>query len=152
MSVFSALTDIANAIREKTGKTSGMTLEQMAGEIASIQGGGGGGERGTFSYVSDIYAVHSQIVTVGENTCGNTTSCVDYLAALIPGTLIGAYLLSPYGDLNNQFICFEGGGHGTPKAFRFRNGAIGSCNVAVSYDGLLKPGTQYFLISDVLPS
>ena len=37
------LTDIADAIREKTGKTDTMTPLEMPGEIASIQGGGGGG-------------------------------------------------------------------------------------------------------------
>ena len=37
------LTDIADAIREKTGKTDTMTPLEMPGEIAAIQGGGGGG-------------------------------------------------------------------------------------------------------------
>ena len=37
------LTDIADAIRGKTGKTDTMTPLEMPGEIASIQGGGGGG-------------------------------------------------------------------------------------------------------------
>ena len=37
------LTDIADAIREKTGKTDAMTPLEMPGEIAAIQGGGGGG-------------------------------------------------------------------------------------------------------------
>ena len=37
------LTDIADAIREKTGKTDTMTPLEMPGEIAAIQTGGGGG-------------------------------------------------------------------------------------------------------------
>lgn len=36
----SALTDIADSIRAKTGKTEPLTLEQMPGEIESISGGG----------------------------------------------------------------------------------------------------------------
>ena len=42
MALIDKLTNIADAIRAKTGKTDGMTLEQMPEEIASIQGGGGG--------------------------------------------------------------------------------------------------------------
>ena len=37
------LTAIADAIRGKTGKTDGLTLDQMATEIAGIEAGGGGG-------------------------------------------------------------------------------------------------------------
>lgn len=36
------LTAIADAIREKTGKTDSLTLQQMATEISGIQTGGGG--------------------------------------------------------------------------------------------------------------
>lgn len=35
-----ALADIADAIRTKTGKTGPLTLEQMPSEIKSISGGG----------------------------------------------------------------------------------------------------------------
>ena len=34
-----ALTDIADAIRTKTGKTASLTIEQMPSEIESISGG-----------------------------------------------------------------------------------------------------------------
>lgn len=151
MALTDKLKSIADAIRGKTGKTDGLTLDQMPGEIEGIETGGGGGS-GEFSYTCDAYAVHTKVVTVGENTCSSTNDCVNYLNGLIPGTLIGAFLLSPYGNLNNQFICYEGGGNGTPKGFRFRNGAIGSSAIAGSYDGYLEVGSQYFLISDVLPT
>lgn len=36
------LSNIANAIREKTGKTQGLEVTEMADEIAGITGGGGG--------------------------------------------------------------------------------------------------------------
>lgn len=42
MALTDKLTAIANAIRGKTGKTESLTLEQMAAEIAGIEGGGGG--------------------------------------------------------------------------------------------------------------
>lgn len=40
------LTDIADAIRAKTGKEDTMTLEQMSAEIESIAGGSGGSSGG----------------------------------------------------------------------------------------------------------
>lgn len=42
MALTDKLTAIADAIRGKTGKSDGLTLDQMAVEIAGIQGGGGG--------------------------------------------------------------------------------------------------------------
>lgn len=42
MALTDKLTAIADAIRGKTGKADGLTLEQMATEIAGIQAGGGG--------------------------------------------------------------------------------------------------------------
>lgn len=44
MALIEKLTAIANAIRNKTGKTDPMTLEQMPGEIEGIETGGGGEE------------------------------------------------------------------------------------------------------------
>ena len=43
MALTDKLTAIGNAIRTKTGGTGLLTLDQMATEIANIQGGGGGG-------------------------------------------------------------------------------------------------------------
>lgn len=43
MSVNSKMTEIANAIRTKTGGTAKLNLDQMASAIASIESGGGGG-------------------------------------------------------------------------------------------------------------
>ena len=44
MALIDKLTAIADAIRGKTGKTDGMTLDQMVTEIEGIQTGGGGGD------------------------------------------------------------------------------------------------------------
>lgn len=44
MALISKLESIGNAIREKTGKTELLTLDQMPIEIAAIETGGGGGE------------------------------------------------------------------------------------------------------------
>lgn len=59
-----ALTDklkaIADAIRGKTGKTDGMTLDQMPEEIAGIETGGGTGgvRRVQFTVTLDTDAQH----------------------------------------------------------------------------------------------
>ena len=53
----STLTDIADAIREKTGDTAALTAAAMAEAIAGISGGGGGGleyESGTFAPTEDV--------------------------------------------------------------------------------------------------
>lgn len=52
MALTEKLTAVADAIREKTGKTDAMTLDQMAAEIAGISGMGGGGIEPTTSYLT----------------------------------------------------------------------------------------------------
>lgn len=42
MSIYSKMTAIADAIREKTGGTNPLTLDAMAEAIARIEAGGGG--------------------------------------------------------------------------------------------------------------
>lgn len=55
MALTDKLTAIGDAIRTKTGGTDLLTLDQMATEIANIQGGGGGGERGALkSMLADV--------------------------------------------------------------------------------------------------
>lgn len=57
MSVHEKMTAIANAIREKTGGTDALTLDQMSAAIAGITVGGGGAERitGSFTAVKSYY-------------------------------------------------------------------------------------------------
>lgn len=50
----SDLVNVADAIREKTGKAEGMTIEQMAVEIEGISGGSGGGAASGDGWVSGI--------------------------------------------------------------------------------------------------
>ena len=49
MALIDKLTNIADAIRGKTGGTDPLTLDAMAEAIASIQTGGGGGDSGIIS-------------------------------------------------------------------------------------------------------
>lgn len=58
MALTDKLTAIGDAIRGKTGGTEPLTLDQMATEIANIQGGGGGGtwSTATITTASTSYA------------------------------------------------------------------------------------------------
>lgn len=68
MALINKLTDIAEAIREKTGKTDLLTLEQMPIEIAAIEAGGGSGEAKPIVINDSLYYMGS----------GNNTYSVDY--------------------------------------------------------------------------
>lgn len=60
MALTDKLTNIANAIREKTGSTRTMNLEEMAVAIAGITGGGGAGlayDMGEFVLDADVKAL-----------------------------------------------------------------------------------------------
>lgn len=59
------LTAIANAIRSKTGKTDGLTLEQMPGEIEGIEAGGSGGEIFFVPDTGVMYKPHMKYISGG---------------------------------------------------------------------------------------
>ena len=62
-----ALTDIADAIRTKTGKTDSLTIEQMPSEIESISGGGSEFERKVTSFIYYPDAPDEEFVAVLPN-------------------------------------------------------------------------------------
>ena len=57
------LTAIADAIRGKTGKSDGLTLDQMATEIAGIEAGGGGGDIGAVKFIDVDITVDASTTT-----------------------------------------------------------------------------------------
>ena len=68
MALTEKLKAIADAIRGKTGKTDGLTLDQMPTEIEGIQSGGGGGT-GAEVYYSDMgqmYTPHMVIPNIAN--------------------------------------------------------------------------------------
>lgn len=145
-----ALTDklkaIADAIRGKTGKTEGLTLDQMPAEIACIESGGGGGSG--FTDGNLLFSEH--IVTVEEgNGVTNHANLLDYFYSFT-GKTIMAYSLIGIADTHNQPICGAGvpmynGAKYPSICYRYRNGYIsipqGLANTA--YDAALVVGTQY---------
>ena len=68
MALTDKLTAIADAIRGKTGGTDGLTLDQMATEIAGIEAGGGGGGIGAVKFLDVDITVEA-----------STTTKVDYV-------------------------------------------------------------------------
>ena len=73
MALIDKLTAIADAIRGKTGKTDGLTLDQMAAEITGIEAGGGGGGIGAVKFVDED-------ITIAESTTTAVTYTIDGVA------------------------------------------------------------------------
>lgn len=67
MALTEKLKAIADAIRGKTGKTDGLTLDQMPTEIEKIESGGGGILELIDTPVDNIYTLSSDIVDAGVN-------------------------------------------------------------------------------------
>ena len=63
MALTDKLTAIADAIRGKTGKSDGLTLDQMATEIAGIEAGGGGGDIGAVKFIDVDITVDASTTT-----------------------------------------------------------------------------------------
>lgn len=65
MALTNKLTNIANAIRSKTGGTSQLTLEQMVTAINSIETGGGG-----LAYADELYSDDALAITYTSTSAG----------------------------------------------------------------------------------
>ena len=77
MALIEKLTAIADAIRSKTGKTDGLTLDQMPGEIESIETGGGSGGELDAVLEKTVTAVKSNATSIGDSAfkdCKNLVS------------------------------------------------------------------------------
>lgn len=61
-----ALTDIADAIRTKTGKTDPLTIEQMPSEIEEISGGGGGSVYENLKYSNKVTFTNVNVPELGD--------------------------------------------------------------------------------------
>lgn len=145
-----ALTDklkaIADAIRDKTGKTEGLTLDQMPAEIASIESGGGGGS----GFTDGNLLFSEYIVTVEEgNGVTNHANLLNYFYTFT-GKTIMAYSLIGIADTYNQPICGAGvtaisGTNYSPICYRYRDGYISVPPALANgaYDAAVVVGTQY---------
>jgi hypothetical protein len=88
MALTDKLTAIADAIRGKTGKTDGLTLDQMAAEIAGIEAGGGGALELIFETSFNVAASitstsKTTIATIQTGLSNSNISERDFLAYTI---------------------------------------------------------------------
>ena len=94
MALTDKLSAIGDAIRVKTGKTAGMTLDQMPGEIAGISGGG---TLGAISVTEN--GVYSAAYETASFTWDENTE-YDGICKLVinkkTNTLIGAHIIGSY--------------------------------------------------------
>lgn len=76
MALTSKLTAIADAIRQKTGKSGKLTLDQMVSEVLSIQGGG--------SLPSGFKAIATGTHALGSAVTGSGTFTVEHNLGEVP--------------------------------------------------------------------
>lgn len=168
MALTDKLTAIADAIRGKTGKTDGLTLDQMPGEIAGIQAGGGGIEptasfltgseiRNTIASYPFKPKYKNELIiwnTAGEIAAGagGTTPYAYALwiingAATTPTWVSGAALTAPWADENyklqgryDSFSVDESGYLVVPSSGTW--GFIGANNTCAIYEIPLPIGLE----------
>lgn len=149
MSVFSSLTAIADAIRAKTGKTGGMTLDQMPAEIAGIQGGGGAANE--LGYQCDAYALYAERVTIGPNTVRNSAELKTFFEGLSKGETVFSFALCGEWTANNQAVYYPNMSSPNNQLYHFVRYRSGALNIAsynsAGYDCVLVEGTEYIIIS-----
>lgn len=142
MALTEKLKAIADAIRGKTGKTDGLTLDQMVAEIVGIETNGGSDN---FSFVCDNYEIHATIIAVGANTVTNLSSMKSYFQGVLGFDYapLSCTLLTPMGAINNELIYY---GAGVIGFTRFRDGAINGANSDDSDDLRLAEGAKYHVV------
>lgn len=144
----SALTDIANAIRTKTGGTDPLTLEQMPGEIANIEAGGDPRE----VYQGTRPAEWLRLPDY-DKVADRTMYC---LVALFPsGTNKVSFGFRCYGNctmtagkvVNGEFVAFE---NDTPVIVA-GTGYTGDCTITrifdyADYNDIMRDGTKQIVV------
>ena len=149
MALTDKLTAIADAIRGRTGKSDGLTLEQMAAEIAGIQARIGAGNE--LSYPCDTYALYAQRVVVGENTVTSSAALKTYFEGLCKGETVLSFALCGEWTANNQAVCYPaktGSEYGADQFIRYRNGVLNAAQYnSPGDDCTLAEGTEYVIVS-----
>lgn len=127
------LTDIADAIRNKTGSSSTLTPLEMPNAIANIPSGS---------------SVNTITIEIGENSVRNTAQVYNYFHPYFQGAiaLLSIEIVENTYTENNQFVRFRYGESTsyTSSAYRWRNGSVGGVAWnAASYDAKIVAGTHY---------
>ena len=149
MALTDKLTAIADAIRGRTGKTEGLTLDQMAAEIAGM------GARGIIgselSCQCDGWGLYAQRVVIGENTVTSSAALKTYFEGLCKGETVLSFALCGEWTANNQAVCYPaktGSEYGADQFIRYRNGVLNAAQYnSPGDDCTLAEGTEYVIVS-----
>lgn len=127
------LTDIADAIRGKTGSSGTLTPLQMPGAITSISSG---------------ISINTITIEIGANSVTNASKLYNYFHPYFQGAiaLLSIEMVENTYTENNQFVrfrCDESTSYNS-IASRWRNGSVGSFPwTSASYDTKIVAGTHY---------
>ena len=139
----SALTDIADSIRAKTGKTDPLTLEQMPSEIEGISGGGSSEVDENWKYATKISFANATLTDTFEVTLPDAQKDLSHMFDLAsvkhitihsagkPTSLAGAFLRN--GNLYTVTLDFDTSGVTTfQNCFSLGIGAWGANFTAIN--------------------
>ena len=134
------LSDIADAIREKTGGSDEIAAGDFAEEIGEIETGG-------LIPQSDFVKIHHEVIIVGENNINNGSDAHNFLSAAktINGTLFAESIKKKDTYDNNEFVYCSVSPPANNNAWvfcRYRSGFV-QVPLSTGYDAVLVPGTQY---------
>ena len=150
MALTEKLKAIADAIRGRTGKTEGLTLEQMAAEIAGM--GARGIIGGELSCQCDGWGLYAQRVFIGENTVTSSAALKTYFEGLCKGETVLSFALCGEGYVNNQAVFYPvktaENGYADTQFVRVTNGALNSAPYnSPDCECVLAQGSEYLIIS-----
>lgn len=127
------LTDIADAIRGKTGSSSTLTPLQMPSAIANIPSGS---------------SVNTITIEIGENSVTQGLELYNLFLPYFQGAkaLLSIEMVENTYTVNNQFMYYRYGAslYYKQDSYRWRNGSANTFNWAAgNYDVRLAAGTHY---------
>lgn len=127
------LTDIADAIRNKTGSSSTLTPLEMPNAIANISSG---------------ISTNTITIEIGENSVTQAGQLYNYFRPYFQGAiaLLSIEMVENTYTINNQFVRFRNNASTSyaGSASRWRNGSVGTFPWAsASYDTKIVAGTHY---------
>lgn len=127
------LTDIADAIRGKTGSSSTLTPLEMPNAIANIPSGS---------------SINTTTIEIGENSVTNAGQLYNYFKPYFRGAiaLLSIELVEDTYTVNNQFVKYRYGESTSYNAssYRWRGGSVGSFPwTSGTYDTKIVAGTHY---------
>ena len=153
MALIDKLTNIADAIRGKTGGTNPLTLEEMVSAIASIENSGGGGVADSLITIETVIPTESFTngAGLGNYVAPIFTSLnskkLCFLQVLVVKDIEAAK------QTNNGFLGVYSFSWGSKDAvslsriLRWRGGDYNTAQSGADWDVILKSGTELYLVT-----